>query len=373
MKKKVKTSPSAITHEEKKPVLERFWPTGVIASFAVAAAVGLHIAGYTTAPVKTEAAAEALALEAEEAEDAGADALIARWEEAHPNGVPAEKEDALSVSEKEVATYISRSFEAEEAEDAGADALIARWEEAHPNGVPAEKEDALSVSEKEVATYISRSYRVPMAEAEQLTTWAVEIGAGFDVDPLLILAVAAVESSFNPKAKSGAGAEGLMQVMTRVHAEKFHAFGGPQAALEPYPSMVVGTSILSRLITRTGSVQKALKFYFGAANQPSDGGYSERVFKERSRMRVAAGGDSDHAVQLSRKKRTGPEFAQTRAGVKQLGFREWTEVTGIVETKLAQNEGKVRQLQASSDDAQKRSAEPLENAPGDAGGPTRLN
>ncbi len=325
MKKKVKTSPSAITHEEKKPVLERFWPTGVIASFAVAAAVCLHIAGYTTAPVKTEAAAEALALEAEEAEDAGADALIARWEEAHPNGVPAEKEDALSVSEKEVATYISRS------------------------------------------------YRVPMAEAEQLTTWAVEIGAGFDVDPLLILAVAAVESSFNPKAKSGAGAEGLMQVMTRVHAEKFRAFGGPQAALEPYPSMVVGTSILSRLITRTGSVQKALKFYFGAANQPSDGGYSERVFKERSRMRVAAGGDSDHAVQLSRKKRTGPEFAQTRAGVKQLGFREWTEVTGIVETKLAQKDGKVRQLQASSDDGQQRSSEPLENAPGDAGGPTRLN
>ena len=164
-----------------------------------------------------------------------------------------------------------------------------------------------------------------------------------------------------------------MQVMTRVHAEKFHAFGRPQAALEPYPSMVVGTSILSRLITRTGSVQKALKFYFGAANQPSDGGYSERVFKERSRMRVAAGGDSDHAVQLSRKKRTGPEFAQICAGVKQLGFREWTEVTGIVETKLAQKEGKVRQLQASSDDAQKRSAEPLENAPGDAGGPTRLN
>lgn len=325
MKKKVKTSPSAISHPEKKPVLERFWPTGVIASFAVAAAVGLHIAGYTTAPVKTEVAAEALALEAEEAEDAGADALIARWEEAHPNGVPAEKEDALSVSEKEVATYISRN------------------------------------------------YRVPMADAEQLTTWAVEIGAGFDVDPLLILAVAAVESSFNPKAKSGAGAEGLMQVMTRVHAEKFHAFGGPQAALEPYPSMVVGTSILSRLITRTGSVQKALKFYFGAANQPSDGGYSERVFKERSRMRVAAGGDSDHAVQLSRKKRTGPEFAQICAGVKQLGFREWTEVTGIVETKLAQKEGKVRQLQASSDDAQKRSAEPLENAPGDAGGPTRLN
>ena len=59
--------------------------------------------------------------------------------------------------------------------------------------------------------------------------------------------------------------------------------------------------------------------------------------------------------------------------MKQLGFREWTEVTGIVETKLAQKDGKVRQLQASSDDAQQRSSEPLENAPGDADGPTRLN
>ena len=316
MKKKVNASSSAINSQKKAPVLERFWPTGVLASFGVAAAIGLHFAGYTTEPVKTEAAVEALADQPVEAADAGADALIAQWEEAHPNGVPAEKE---------------------------------------------------------VATYISRSYRVPMAEAEQLTTWAVEIGAGFDVDPLLILAVAAVESSFNPKAKSRAGAEGLMQVMTRVHAEKFHAFGGSKAALEPYPSLVVGTSILSRLITRTGSVQKALKFYFGAANQPSDGGYSERVFKERSRMLVAAGGDSDHAVQLSRRKRTGPEFVRNRAGVKQLGFEEWTEVTGVVETKLAQKEGKVRQLQASSAAGEKRPAAPMENLPPDESGKTRVN
>lgn len=325
MTKKVNAFSSAINSQKKAPVLERFWPTGVLASFGVAAAIGLHFAGYTTEPVKTEAAVEA----------------------------PADQ--------------------SAEAADAGADALIAQWEEAHPNGVPAEKEDALSVSEKEVATYISRSYRVPMAEAEQLTTWAVEIGAGFDVDPLLILAVAAVESSFNPKAKSRAGAEGLMQVMTRVHAEKFHAFGGSKAALEPYPSLVVGTSILSRLITRTGSVQKALKFYFGAANQPSDGGYSERVFKERSRMLVAAGGDSDHAVQLSRRKRTGPEFVRNRAGVKQLGFEEWTEVTGVVETKLAQKEDKVRQLQASSAAGEKRPAAPMENLPPDESGKTRVN
>lgn len=314
MKKRINASPTLSTHQEKKPLLERFWPTGVFAALGVAAAIGLNAGGYTSAPVKTEAVLQA------------------------PLAAPLPPEEAAAL------------------ESTGAEDLIKQWEAAHPDGASEADEDALSVSEREVATYISRSYRVPMADAEQLTAWAVEIGAGFDVDPLLILAVAAIESSFNPKAKSGAGAEGLMQVMTRVHAEKFHAFGGRKAALEPYPSLVVGTSILSRLIARTGSVQKALKFYFGAANQPSDGGYSERVFKERSRMLVAAGGDSDKAVQLSRKKRTGPEFAKNRSGVKQLGFEEWTEVTGIVETKLAEEKGKVRQLQASSNALEKRSA-----------------
>lgn len=155
-----------------------------------------------------------------------------------------------------------------------------------------------------VAAYIGRSYRVPMADARLLTEWAIEVGAGLDVDPLLILAVAGTESSFNPKAKSKAGAEGLMQVMTRVHADKFAAFGGKEAAFEPYPNLVVGTTILKSLIKRTGSVPTALKWYSGAANHRSDYGYGEKVLKERSRLIVAAHGDADKAVRLLREQKT---------------------------------------------------------------------
>ena len=68
-----------------------------------------------------------------------------------------------------------------------------------------------------------------------------------DLDPLLILAVIGTESSFKPTARSNAGAEGLMQVMTSVHEAKFDAFGGPEAAFDPYANMVVGTDILSYL------------------------------------------------------------------------------------------------------------------------------
>ena len=82
-----------------------------------------------------------------------------------------------------------------------------------------------------------------MRDARQITDWAVEIGEARDLDPLLILAVIGTESSFKPTARSNAGAEGLMQVMTSVHEAKFDAFGGPEAAFDPYANMVVGTEL----------------------------------------------------------------------------------------------------------------------------------
>ena len=177
----------------------------------------------------------------------------------------------------------------------------------------------------EVAVYVSRTFRVPMREARQVTDWAVEIGEARNLDPLLILAVIGTESSFKPDARSSVGAEGLMQVMTSVHSEKFQPFGGREAAFDPYANMVVGTDILSYLIRRTGSISRALKWYSGAANLPDDRGYSARVFREHGLLCVAAAGESDKAVRLHRAGKKAPDAGTPE--VQQMNFTRWVKLT----------------------------------------------
>lgn len=186
-----------------------------------------------------------------------------------------------------------------------------------------------------VALYVNRTFRIPFREARQVTDWAVEIGEARDLDPLLILAVIGTESSFQPQARSNAGAEGLMQVMTKVHAEKFQAFGGAEAAFDPYANIVVGTDILAYLVRRTGSVRKALKWYSGAANLDTDFGYSARVLKEHSRLKVAAGGESDRAVKLHRKKKSGPAVEEG-SKAKPLGFARWVSLTVAAQESMSE-------------------------------------
>ena len=74
--------------------------------------------------------------------------------------------------------------------------------------------------------WLSRKYGVAPEPLAALVAAAHEIGPRVKLEPTLILAVMAVESGFNPFAQSPAGAQGLMQVMTRVHHQQYSAFGG---------------------------------------------------------------------------------------------------------------------------------------------------
>ena len=159
-------------------------------------------------------------------------------------------------------------------------AAIARATAINPHG--------LEPAQANVAHWISKKYRVAPEPIAATVHEAFEAGRQNNVDPILILAVAAIESGFNPFAQSHAGAQGLMQVMTRVHSDKYAYFGGDYAAFDPKSNVRVGVRILREYIERTGSLQSGLKWYVGAANLGSDGGYAAKVIAEYKRMYEAA-------------------------------------------------------------------------------------
>ena len=154
--------------------------------------------------------------------------------------------------------------------------------------------------QKHIVQYLARRYRVAEEATRMLVATAFQVGREQKLDPLLILSVVAIESGLNPFAESSMGAQGLMQVMTRIHAERFEAHGGQLAALDPVANMKVGSAILGDLINRGGSVERGLQLYVGAGNLPDDGGYGARVLGERARLALAASGKVDAAISAGR-------------------------------------------------------------------------
>src|SRR5712675_429195 len=91
----------------------------------------------------------------------------------------------------------------------------------------------LSRQQAAVAKWLSQRYRVAPEPVSRLVQEAWKVGQKANLDPTLIMAIMAIESSFNPFAQSAVGAQGLMQVMTKVHNDKYEAFGGNHAAFDP--------------------------------------------------------------------------------------------------------------------------------------------
>ena len=138
--------------------------------------------------------------------------------------------------------------------------------------------------------YIARKFKVARNVTGSLILTVYETAREKDLDPLLVLGVIAVESRYNPFAESHVGAQGLMQVLTRVHVEKFDEFyGGGLSALNPVANVRVGTRILRDCIKRRGSVDGGLACYVGATGPNGGSGYAARVQAERQRIALESG------------------------------------------------------------------------------------
>jgi hypothetical protein len=143
-----------------------------------------------------------------------------------------------------------------------------------------------------MAVWLSKRYRVAPEPVSAIVAEAYDAGARSKLDPKLILAVMAIESGFNPFAQSAVGAQGLMQVMTKVHSDKYLNFGGKFAAFDPLANLRVGVKVLEDCIRAAGTVEGGLQRYVGATNMEDDNGYGAKVLAEYARLQLVARGVS---------------------------------------------------------------------------------
>jgi soluble lytic murein transglycosylase-like protein len=144
--------------------------------------------------------------------------------------------------------------------------------------------------QKWVTNWLSKRYRVAGDATNMLVSATYHTAKEVKIDPLLVLAVMAIESGFNPFAESPMGAQGLMQVMSKVHHDKFQSLGGVKAALNPVANIKVGATILKEYVHRGGSLESGLKMYVGAAAFDTDAGYGYKVLAEYKRLKDVASG-----------------------------------------------------------------------------------
>jgi hypothetical protein len=148
----------------------------------------------------------------------------------------------------------------------------------------------LTRAQANVARWIVRRYHVAPEPVARLVQESWTVGQRTGIEPTLILAVMAIESSFNPIAQSPVGAQGLMQVMTKVHSDKYESYGGHLAAFDPVSNLRVGVLVLKECIAKAGGLSGGLHYYVGAGAMDDDGGYAAKVMAEQELLkRVAAG------------------------------------------------------------------------------------
>jgi soluble lytic murein transglycosylase-like protein len=146
-------------------------------------------------------------------------------------------------------------------------------------------ESPLEREQRALTEYIARRYRIAEAAAQHFVLIAYRAGEQHRVDPVLILAVMAIESRYNPVAESVMGAKGLMQVIPKYHQEKLFDHGGEHSLLDPEVNIVVGAQILREYQRRFADTETALQMYAGALDEPTSR-YANKVFDEKARLDI---------------------------------------------------------------------------------------
>jgi len=150
---------------------------------------------------------------------------------------------------------------------------------------------SLPQEQARMARWLAGTYKVAPEPVAALVREAHVVGPRLKLQPTMILAVMATESSLNPFSQSSAGAQGLMQVMPKVHARRFDEHGGPMTAFDPLTNLRVGARVLHDCIKLTGgSVEDGLRFYLGGSrvDDALAAEYIAKVMALKARLEEAA-------------------------------------------------------------------------------------
>ncbi len=131
-----------------------------------------------------------------------------------------------------------------------------------------------SKTRQEQAALIARFIRSQNANIDALTAWReaaafVHYGRKYGVPTDLAVAVANIESHFNPQARSGYGAMGVMQVVWRIHHHLLRVNGilSSDDLHDPEIGIAAGCLLLGRYLRAYGDTDRALGRYYGGSSK----------------------------------------------------------------------------------------------------------
>lgn len=143
-----------------------------------------------------------------------------------------------------------------------------------------------------LSRFIAAQFNTNREMAARIVNATYAAGARYQLQPSLLLAIISRESTFNPRATSGYGAQGLMQVVPRFHMDKLQDVRATyaQASLfHPETNIDVGSRILAEYVDAAPDLPRALLKYSGKASR-----YIEKVFQQRDAFeRVRLEADKD--------------------------------------------------------------------------------
>lgn len=132
---------------------------------------------------------------------------------------------------------------------------------------------------------ITSSYKVAPDFARRIVKAAHDIGRRETVDPVLLLALVGVESSFRPEARNPSGAIGLTQTIPRWHPQKVAAIKARgKSLMDPEANLGMGAQILAEYTRMSGGDRmRGLQRYNGASKDRTQR-YARKVMATYHRL-----------------------------------------------------------------------------------------